>query len=143
MRVVVDANVIVSALITPQGIPSQLFRYWELLYFDMLVSRESLDELARVLNYPKIRKRLRSSDQEIADFLDSYREKAIWVVHHEAINAVVRDISDNIYLEIGVSGYARYVVSGDHHLLELKEFQGIAIVSPAEFVQRMANSTSA
>lgn len=48
MRVVVDTNVIVSSLLSPQGIPSQLFAYWALHTFDILVSEESLDELARV-----------------------------------------------------------------------------------------------
>lgn len=44
MRVVFDTNVIVSALLLSQGIPSQIFRYWELLYFDLLISEKSLEE---------------------------------------------------------------------------------------------------
>ena len=63
MRVVVDTNVFVSALLSPQGIPSQLFVFWQHHFFDLLVSKESMDELARVLQYPKVRKGLRSTHE--------------------------------------------------------------------------------
>ena len=134
MRVVIDTNVFVSALLSPQGIPAQIFHYWELNYFDLLVSQESLDELARVLHYPKIRKRLRSTEDELAQFVRLFREKSILVTRQETIRAIAADVSDNLYLEIGLSGRAYYIVSGDQHLLQIKEYRGIPIITPTEFL---------
>jgi putative PIN family toxin of toxin-antitoxin system len=141
MRIVLDTNVIVSALLSPQGIPNQIFHYWELLYFDLLVSEKSMGELARVLRYPKIRRRLNSSTEELAQFVLSLQEKSIWVTHQETVTAVMEDSSDNIYLEIAIAGRAHYVVSGDQHLLRLQGYQGVAIITPAEFLAHLLSST--
>jgi uncharacterized protein len=80
MRVVIDTNVFVSALLSPTGVPNQIFHYWELSYFDLLVSQESLDELERVLHYPKIGKRLHSTEEELADFVHIFQEKLLWLL---------------------------------------------------------------
>ena len=114
MRVVIDTNVFVSALLSPQGIPAQIFHYWELNYFDLLVSQESLDELAQ--------------------FVRLFREKSILVTRQETIRAIAADVSDNLYLEIGLAGRAYYIVSGDQHLLQIKEYRGIPIITPTEFL---------
>ncbi|MCC6455445.1 MAG: putative toxin-antitoxin system toxin component, PIN family [Caldilineaceae bacterium] len=133
MRVVIDTNVFVSALLSPTGVPNQIFHYWELSYFDLLVSQESLDELERVLHYPKIRKRLRSTEEELAEFVNIFQEKALMVTRQETITVITADVSDNLYLEIGLAGHADYVVSGDQHLLRLKKYRGISIITPTEF----------
>jgi uncharacterized protein len=133
MRVVIDTNVFVSALLSPTGIPNQIFQYWELSYFDLLVSQESLNELARVLHYPKIRKRLHSTEEELAEFVHIFQEKALIITRQETVHAITEDVSDNLYLEIGIAGHADYIVSGDQHLLKLKEYRGISIMTPTEF----------
>ena len=137
MRVVVDTNVFVSALLSPQGIPSQLFHYWGQHFFDLLVSEESMDELARVLQYPKIRKGLRSTDAELAEFVRLFREKGLLVTPQETIRAITADVSDNLYLEIAVAGDAQCIVSGDKHLLRLQEYRGIPILTPTEFLDQL------
>lgn len=137
MRVVVDTNVFVSALLSPQGIPSQLFQYWELHYFDLLVAEESMAELERVLHYPKVRKGLRSTDAELAEFVRLFKAKGLLVAPQETIRAITTDVSDNLYLEIAVAGDAQYIVSGDKHLLHLQEYQGIPIITPAEFLDQL------
>ena len=137
MRVVVDTNVFISALLSPQGIPSQLFQYWGQHFFDLLVSEESMDELVRVLQYPKIRKGLRSTDGELAEFVRLFREKGLLVTPQETIRAITADVSDNLYLEMAVAGDAQCIVSGDKHLLRLQEYQGIPILTPAEFLDQI------
>lgn len=128
VRVAIDTNVIVSALLSPQGVPSQIFRYWELHAFDLLVSAESIDELERVLHYPKIYRRLRSTNEELTEFINFFHDKALWVTSEETIRAISDALSDNLYLEIGLAGRAHYIVSGDRHLLQLKNYRGILIV---------------
>ncbi len=137
MRVVVDTNVFVSALLSPQGIPSQLFQYWELHYFDVLISEESMEELARVLQYPKVRKGLRSTDAELTEFVRLFKERGILVIPQETIRAIPADVSDNVYLEIAVAGDAHCIVSGDKHLLQLQEYRGILILTPTAFLDKL------
>lgn len=139
MRVVVDANVLVSALLSPQGIPSQLFQLWELRLFDILVSAESLEELARVLHYPKIRKRLHVSDAALDDYVRLLGEKTIRVEPQERVQAVTDDASDNVYLEIALAGAAHCVVTGDRHLLQLEQYQGIFILTPTAFLDQLTS----
>jgi predicted nucleic acid-binding protein len=55
------------------------------------------------------------------------------VTRQEIINIIAADPSDNLYLEIGIAGHADYIVSGDQHLLRLKEYCGISIITPTEF----------
>lgn len=139
MRVVVDTNVFISSLLSPQGIPDQLFDFWEQHLFDILVSDASLDELARVLRYPKIRKRLHVSEAVLDDYVRNFREKAIVVEPQERVDAVTDDASDNVYLEIALAGKAHCVVTGDRHLLQLQEYQGVVILTPAAFLDQLAS----
>lgn len=139
MRVVLDTNVLVSALLSPQGIPSQLLQLWELHLFDILVSDASLDELARVLRYPKIRRRLRVSDADLDDYVHLLGEKAIRVEPQQSVQAVSADASDNVYLEIALAGQAHCVVTGDRHLLHLEQYQGILILTPAAFLDQLTS----
>ena len=137
MRVVVDTNVFVSALLSPQGIPSQLFWYWEQRFFDLLVSKESMDELARVLRYPKIRARYRATEAELTETVRLFTEKGLLVTPQETIRAITADVSDNLYLAMAVAGDADCIVSGDKHLLRLQEYRGIPILTPTEFLDQL------
>lgn len=58
MRLVIDTNVLVSALLTGTSLPAHLIVMWREGRFDLLTSAEQLDELMRVTRYPKIRERL-------------------------------------------------------------------------------------
>jgi len=54
------------------------------------------------------------------------------------VSAIVDDPSDNIYLACAVEGHANFIVSGDHHLTDLKTYLGIPIVNPANFLKLIA-----
>ena len=130
IKIVADTNILVSALI---GKHLQKFLdYWERDYFRIIYSRETFRELAEVLNRKKFKKYIASETRQI--FLKSLQKISIEVLPNESIKAS-RDIKDNMFLECAVSGHADYIVSGDIHLLELKQFQGIKILSFAEFLK--------
>ena len=59
----------------------------------------------------------------------------------EALNVVEEDESDNRYLECAIEGRAQYVVTGDKHLLDIGEYSGIIILSPAAFVTAVIEGT--
>ena len=134
MRVVLDANVFVSALVSSRGVPSRILSLWRIGAFAPLASRPILSELERVLRYPKLQQRYRLPDTEIATFLDLVEACAIHVDVKSTLLVVKADPEDNRYLECALEGGARYVISGDRHLLDLAAYRGIRILAPAEFL---------
>lgn len=139
MRAVLDVNVLVSALLSKRGAPSRILLYWEARTFEVVMSDAILDELQRVLQYPKIRNRLHSPDSDLAEYSQTFRIHAYWVQPQERM-MIVRDESDNRYLEAAVAGAAQFIVSGDDHLLKLGQYQGIQIVSPTDFDATLASA---
>jgi len=134
MRIVLDANVLVSALISAKGSPARLLVYWQEGKFDIVVSPAMLQELERVLHYPRLQQQYHLPEEAIRQFLRLLMTHAIEVNPPEEIAVIDRDPSDNRYLECALAGEAQYIVSGDGHLLDLKEYRGIRILAPAEFV---------
>jgi hypothetical protein len=134
MRVVLDANVFVSALMNRQGSPRRILVGWEEDQFDVLVSEPIIAELGRVLRYPRIVRRHRQSEAAIEHFLGMLASQAVMVATTAQLHVVQNDESDNRYLECAVAGDAEYLVSGDRDLLDLGEFQGVVILPPAAFV---------
>jgi hypothetical protein len=134
MRVVLDANIYVSALINAKGNPSRIILAWERGEFDVLISEAILDEIGRVLRYPRIVKRHRQEENSIQRFLRLLENEALLVEPDQALNVIKVDESDNRYLECALEGKAQYVVSGDNHLLDIGEYRGILILAPVVFV---------
>ncbi|MBE2199012.1 MAG: putative toxin-antitoxin system toxin component, PIN family [Anaerolinea sp.] len=134
MKVVLDANVYVSALLTQRGNAHQILTYWQDKKFDLLVSPEIIAELSRVLRYPHLVRIHKKSDAEIRRFISLMQKYATLVEPTEKI-AVSTDETDNRYLECAVDGQADYLVTGDKkHLLLIGAYQGIRIIAPAVFL---------
>ena len=131
MRVVLDANVLISAVISSKGSPATILSYWREDKLELILSEAILQEVDRVMHYPRIQERYRLSEELIEQFLLLLREGGILVEPEEEVEA---DASDNRYLECALAGHSTYVVSGDRHLLDLREYRGIQILAPREFV---------
>jgi uncharacterized protein len=86
--------------------------------------------LMRVLAYPKFGLK----PNEILPIMTDYKNYAHTISTISTIDKIELDPTDNIFLECAVDGYADYIISGDHHLLELKEFDNIPIVTAVEFL---------
>ena len=99
----------------------------------MLYSSDSFEELARVLFRLLRRGKYDLSQEGIESVLDLIVTLGQKVNIVSTINAS-RDLADNIFLELAVDGHADYLVSGDKDLLVLNPFQGIPILTPAEFL---------
>ena len=135
LRVVLDANVIVSGVIAPRGAPARILEAWRTGWFQPLVSPAILDEIGRVLRYPRIVSYHRWPDDHIRTFLEDLAYLAIPVEGELEITAIQQDPTDNRYLECAVEGRADYIVSGDQHVLALGEYEGIPIHSPRAFIE--------
>lgn len=138
MRVVLDTNVFVSGLLRPQSKPGQILRLWQADRLHLLYSPALLDELTSVLARPRLEKYGLSADDAfiLVDYLTQFGRLVIPT--HSV--SVCRDPKDNHILEIAVTGGTDAVVSGDADLLVLHPFQGIPILSPADFLAGMASS---
>jgi uncharacterized protein len=135
MRVVLDANVIVSALINPQGVPAQVFDAWRAERFQLLMSPAILEEIGRVLRYPKIVAYHRWPEEQLRTWVEDLAHLAVMTSGTLTIAVIQDDPSDNRYLECAVEGEAAYLVSGDRVLIAMGTFQGIQIISPRAFLE--------
>lgn len=134
MKVVLDANVIVSAFISSRGAPRQIVDQWRAEAFQLLTSEAILLEVSRVLRYPKIAALHRLTETELREFLTLLRKESAVVITTETL-AVSPDETDNRYLECAVAGSADYLVTGDkRHSLPLTKYRGVWIVSPTTFL---------
>ena len=134
MRVVLDANVFVSGLISAKGSPAQVLARWREEKFDVVVSPPILQELDRVLHYPRLQHRYDLPEEKIQGFLRRLRRLAFEVEPSEEVALIESDPADDRYLECALAGRVQFIVSGDQHLLELGEFQEIQILTPAGFL---------
>jgi uncharacterized protein len=134
MRIVLDANVWVSALISRNGAPAEIVERWRQGMVEVVVSAAILAEVDRVLHYPKLRDRYRLAEIDVETFLHLLANQALHVEPSEELSVVACDPTDNRYVECAVVGEAAAIVSGDRHLLALTEYQGIQMVTPAGFL---------
>jgi len=128
MIVVLDTNVIISSLLSAKGPPAEVIRRWEAGEFDVVTSPALISELERALTYPRVRKYLKFSDEEIEAFLKHLKTTAIVVEPQMALDVVEDDPDDNRVLECAVAGDATYIVSGNTHLIDLKTYEQIVIL---------------
>ena len=134
MRVVLDTNIYVSALVSSSGVPAQIIELFQHGIIEVLTSEATIRELSRVLLYPKLKDRYGYSDQDIAAVINILRTDAIMIEPRETLNVVEDDETDNRFIELAVEGNAQYIVSGDKHLHRVGVYKGLRIVTPATFV---------
>jgi len=134
MRVVLDANVFVSALISAKGAPARIIECWQAEKFELVVSTAIVQELDRVPHYPKLQQRYHLPEELLQRFLRLLMRQAIEVVPPQQLIVIERDPTDNRYLECALQGDASVIVTGDRHLLDLGEYRGIQILTPAGFL---------
>ncbi len=127
-----DTNVLVSAL-GWEGAERQVYRYCRGRHLQMATSSALLGELERVLEYPKFS----FTQRDIDGFLAEIAIHAMVVEPTARIELVVDDPEDNRVLECALAADARWIVSGDPHLLKLGEFQSKQILTAAAALSRL------
>ena len=134
MIVVLDTNVIVSAVLSPQGAPAEIIRRWEAEEIEVVTSPPLISEFERVLSYSRVRRYLKLSEEEIGGLQKRLRVVATVVDPQFTLEIVKKDPADNRVLECAVAGEASYIVTGNAHLLEFGEYQQIVILRPSAFL---------
>ena len=135
-RIVIDTNILVSAILTPKGNPAKILKLILQGKLNLIISPAILEETRQVFNYPKLVKLMKKNKitrKEVYDFLGKMSKVAVITPGKLEIDAIPDDPTDNKILACAVEGEADYIISGDHHLTDLKIFQGIKIVDPSTF----------
>ena len=136
MRMVLDTNVLVSALITPGGLPDKLLQHWEADDFTLVTSSAQLNELQRVLAYDKLQRYIRP--EQAAQLIESIGSFAVLVQNLPELN-VSSDATDNLILATAMAGTASHLVTGDKaDLLNLKSVDDVAIITVRDAIQLLA-----
>jgi putative PIN family toxin of toxin-antitoxin system len=134
MKVVLDANIIVSAVISDKGNPAKVFQMWLDEEMEVVLTLAILDEIRRVIYYPRLRKAHRLPDEEIKVFLRLIAKRAIIIDPNVELQVVADDPDDDMYIECAVSSNAEFIITGDKHLLDIESYAGIQIVNAAAFL---------
>ena len=135
IRAVLDANVFVSALIRPAGVPGRLLaRLIRDQAFQLVISPAILDEIKRSIAYPRVQRYLSAPREDLALWVDSLGIVGDLVGGDLEVRAVPSDPDDDKYIAAAIEGRASHIVTGDRHLLDLGTYDEIQIVSPRAFL---------
>ncbi len=132
MRLVIDTNILVSALLAATSLPAQLVVLWRAGRFDLLTAVEQLDELMRVTRYPKIRERL--APAIAGRLVNDLRALACMVDKLPVVDASP-DPDDNYLLALAAAGGADFLVTGDKRdLLGIAVYEGTKIITVRDYL---------
>ncbi|HCF4079424.1 putative toxin-antitoxin system toxin component, PIN family [Pseudomonas aeruginosa] len=131
MRVVLDSNILFSALISPHGAPDVIYRAWRSARFEVVTSRMQLDEIRRASRYPKLQAILQPA--KVGTMINNL-QRAV-VLERLSIEAEADDPDDAFLLAMAVEGETDYLVTGDRRagLLQRVHIGRTRIVTPAQF----------
>jgi len=131
MRVVLDTNILLSALISPHGVPDTIYRAWRAGRFEVVTSRVQLDEIRRASRYPKLQAILQPA--KVGVMINNLQRAE--VLEHLTMDVEANDPNDSFLLAMALAGDADYLVTGDRRagLLQRGHIERTRIVTPAAF----------
>ena len=128
--VVLDTNIYISAMLFG-GKPEEIMQLSRAGEIHLVISEAILKEVAEVL-----RRKFNWQNWQVSEAMNEIRSLAVLVTPHEVVSVIKEDPADNRILECALECQADYIVSGDeHHLISLKEWQGIKILSATAFLE--------
>lgn len=133
LTVVIDTNVWISGIFFRRGIPASILRAWRDCHFEIIATSETLAELEH-----KLREKTSEFGADLAlveEWIAYVKTFARIVPATTMASGVCRDPDDDKFLDAALSGGAEYVVSGDHDLQVLGEYQNVQVLSPREFAE--------
>ena len=131
MRVVIDTNIFISSFFNPNGNPKRVIDLWKNGKITICITEEILKEYVKVLAGLGF-----SNEPELEELLGLFKKKnnIIYIASTPKFNLIKDDPDDDKFIECAVAARAQYIISGDKHLLNLKTFQNITVISPSEFL---------
>jgi uncharacterized protein len=136
VRLVLDTNVVASGLLWAGGPPAQLIEAAQTGEVELFTSKTLLAELTRILARKKFARAVAASTLSIDELVLGYAELTT-IVTPAAIAPTSPDPDDDHVLACALAAQADLIVSGDPHLLNLKQFHGMPIVTPRDAILRI------
>ena len=130
MRIVLDANIFVSSFFWGGNPRMVLERVIEGID-ELFITKEILNEIEEVMERPKFH----AEKEEIDYFINSIVEIGNKIIPKRKIKNGSRDKTDNKYIECGIAAKVDYIISGDIHLLELREYGKIKILTAKNYLE--------
>lgn len=134
MRVILDSNILLSALISPHGFPDVIYRAWRAARFELVTSRHQLEEIRRASRYPRLQAVLQPA--RVGAMINNL-QRAVVLDNLPPLPADIEadDPHDTFLLAMAVHGNADYLVTGDKRagLLQRGHIERTRIVTPAVF----------
>lgn len=129
MKIVIDTNVFISSFFG--GNPKAVVDYWKKGLVTLCLTNAIVDEYMEVLE------RMALDKKEISDLLFLFQtgQNCVFTSKTPELK-ICSDPDDDKFIEAAVALEAKYIVSGDHHLLDVKNYLGIVIVKPKEFLEK-------
>ena len=134
MRVILDANVLLGALISPHGAPDLIYRAWRASKFELVTSTTQLDELRRASRYPKLKNILPA--HRVGTMVNNMQRALVLdVLPPFSAKQDLQDPNDACLLAMAQASEANYLVTGDRRagLLQLGKLGATRILGPAAF----------
>ncbi|NLY04717.1 putative toxin-antitoxin system toxin component, PIN family [Candidatus Sordicultor fermentans] len=140
MRAVIDTNVLISGFISRESYPAKLVDGWVEKRFEPVVSEEIIREYREV--FARDRFSALGSVEERLKLLGTLLsfEHVVLVNPQEQICMVKDDPRDDIFLECAAAGECEFIISGDQHLLKLKQYKNIKVITAKEFIELLKAS---
>jgi putative PIN family toxin of toxin-antitoxin system len=132
MRVILDTNILLSALLSPVGTPAKLLDAWERKMFTLVACDQLIAELRSVASRPFFKARLRNSAVEL---LAAGLRDFSFFCNELPDGPVAPDPKDSYLLAMAELRQADFLVSGDKELLSLKNHKNTRIITPAAMIE--------
>jgi len=136
MKITADTNILISATFW-NGDSNSIIEKAEKKEIELILSKEIIEEFAKVLDYDEIQDKIKNKNLEMKRTIEKIASIATIIEPTEKISLIKEDPDDNKILECAKAGKADFIITKDNHLLKLKEFDGIRIISPEEFMNRL------
>lgn len=136
MRIVLDANIFVSAAITPSGACGKILQ--SVLAnpdeFELILTQQIIDETVATLSKPRVVRYLKHNTSNSRMWMEDIASISTMVPDIPISLDECRDPDDVVYLAAADIAKARFIISGDKDLTVLKQYRDVDIVSPSEFI---------
>lgn len=135
LRVVIDTNLIISGTTKSNSIPHRLLEGWRKKEFLLITSIPILSEIKEVLERKEIQAHFFLKPEDIQEMIQALSTQTIITSGALEVDIVKDDPDDNKFIAAAIEGSASYVISGDRHLLDIKEYEGIKIMKARNFLE--------
>lgn len=135
MRITVDTNILISATFW-YGASDKIISQVESKKIELVLSEEIIKEYTNVLEYKEIQDKIKNKKLEMKRTIKKIISIATMIVPKEKLDIIKDDPDDNKVLECAMAGNADCIVTNDNHLLKMRKYKNIPIITTEEFLEK-------